>query len=63
MARRAGHLSRLTAQGHMSKEKAEAWLAAWESEARGRHLDAHKSEWWDPAWDWIAAQWGRQANS
>lgn len=35
-ARRAGHLSRLQAEGHMSQEKAEQWLAAWEAEARER---------------------------
>jgi len=38
-ARRAGHLSRLMAEGHLSEGRAERWLAAWESEARDRGLD------------------------
>ncbi len=51
-----GHVSRLMAEGHLSKEKAAQWLAAWKTASGERQLDRLKSEWWAPAWEWIEAE-------
>jgi hypothetical protein len=58
IASRMGLSARLVADAKMTPESAERWIGVWEAEARSRHLDARKPEWWDPAWDWIAGQWG-----
>ena len=57
-ARRAGRVSRLVSEARMTEDAAERWMAAWEAEARDRHLDARTPAWWDPAFDWIIGQRG-----
>jgi len=56
LAQRAGHLSRLEAQAHLSPERAEAWVSRWEAEAAARGLDRHSGLFWRPAWSWIEEQ-------
>jgi hypothetical protein len=58
LAHRAGHLSRLEAQAHMSPGAAEAWMVRWEAEASLRGLDRRSGEYWRNAWDWIAERRG-----
>ena len=58
LAKRAGHLSRLEAQAHLSPEKAEEWVCRWEAEA-ARGLDLRSGEFWWPAWERIAEQRGK----
>ena len=58
LAHRAGLLSRLEAQAHLSPEKAEEWVGRWEAEAAARGLDRRSGEFWRPAWEWIAEQRG-----
>ena len=55
-AQRAGLLSRLEAQAHLSPEKAEEWVSRWEAEAAERGLNRHSGLFWEPAWEWIAEQ-------
>jgi hypothetical protein len=59
IAQRMALSARLVADARLSEATAELRITAWESEARQRHLDARKPEWWDPAWDWIAEPRGR----
>jgi hypothetical protein len=56
-SQRYGIIRRLQ-HGRLSVEAAERWVAAWEDEARRRHLDPSAADWWDPAWAWIADQRG-----
>jgi len=44
LASRAGLLSRLEAQAHLSPEKAEEWMRRWEAEAASRGLDRRSGE-------------------
>jgi hypothetical protein len=55
-AHRAGLFQRLVREARIGEASAEAWIVAWESEARQRGLDRRTGDWWAPAWDWIAAQ-------
>jgi hypothetical protein len=58
LARRIAQRNRLEGRG-MSSDVVEAWLAAWEAEARQRGLDPREGRFWDGAEDWIADQrWG-----
>jgi hypothetical protein len=56
-ARRAATVRRLE-MGGMSAERAESWMARWETmaDAEERPRD---SAYWDAAWAWIAAQASR----
>jgi hypothetical protein len=60
IARRMALSARLADDARTTQDSAERWIAVWEAEARSRHLDARTSEWWEPAWDWIAEQRGQR---
>jgi hypothetical protein len=55
IARRIGLANRLEAAGALP-DIAERWVAAWETEARARGLDARSPAFWDGAAAWIAEQ-------
>lgn len=51
--------ARLVNEGEMALDRAQDWIALWESEARSRFLDRQTAGWWDDAWEWIAQQRNR----
>lgn len=48
--------ARLVHEGGMTLDRAQDWIALWESEARSRFLGRRTPAWWDDAWAWIAEQ-------
>jgi hypothetical protein len=54
-ARRAGIVARLVSTGVLA-ERAEALMAAWESEATASGLAPDSAAYWDRAWPWLEPQ-------
>ena len=54
IARRTGHVMRLTRLARLGPAAAERWVAKWEAEAALRGLDRHAAAFWEPAWEWIS---------
>ena len=57
-ARRAAVLSRLTQERHLSAERAEALVSAWEVEGDSRGLERMTAAFWDAGTAWIFEQLG-----
>ena len=53
-ARREATVARLTGE-HLTRETAEAWVAAWERQAPRDGL-GDGAAYWDAAWEWLTAQ-------